>query len=198
MDGIVAMQSRIARIEGELAALAAPARPVVSSASTAAAAATTGGVTLNGAAFADVLARAQNATATGNTGSGPVDYGSIEATPERIRFATDLLARLGITATPENMRALVAWQQAEGTAATHNPLATTQRSEGATTFNYAGVKNYTSYEQGLAATVTTINNGRYEGILAALRTGTSATAVADAIARSPWGTGGLVSTILRR
>ena len=191
MDGIVAMQSRIARIEGELAALAAPARPLASSVPVPSG-------SPPGASFAEVLAQAQHSTASRATATGSVDYGSVEATPERIRFATDLLARLGITATPENMRALVAWQQAEGTTAAHNPLATTQRSEGATTFNHAGVKNYNSYEQGLAATVTTINNGRYEEILAALRTGTSATAVAEAISRSPWGTGALVSTILRR
>lgn len=191
MEAISAMQARIAQIQGSLASLAPAPTPTITV--TTATGPTTASTTTaaSGSAFASVLARAQANVA-------PTGWGAIEATPERTRFASDLLGRLGIPATDENMRALVAWQQAEGTKAAHNPLATTQRSEGATTFNYAGVKNYLDYEQGLAATVTTINNGRYDEVLAALRAGTSAEAVAEAIARSPWGTGELVSKLLRR
>jgi hypothetical protein len=41
-----------------------------------------------------------------------------------------------------------------------------------------------------------ITNGLYENVLAALRKGTSAEEVAQAIAASPWGTGHLVSKVL--
>jgi hypothetical protein len=52
-----------------------------------------------------------------------------------------------------------------------------------------GVKAYTSWAQGLRATVITLGNGLYGGILAALRSGNDANAVAGAVAASPWGTG---------
>lgn len=108
------------------------------------------------------------------------------------RFAADLLASLGYKATPENIRVINAWVAAEGTKAAFNPLATTQGASGATDFNSVGVKNYTSYEQGVEATVRTLRNGRYEPILQALEAGSSARSVAQAIAASEWGTGDLV------
>jgi len=68
-------------------------------------------------------------------------------------------------------------------------LNTTQSMRGATIFNSVGVKAYKSWLQGLEASVITINNGLYGGILAALRTGNDGQAVAAAVAASPWGTG---------
>jgi hypothetical protein len=115
-----------------------------------------------------------------------------------VGWAHDFLERLGMPRTAENVRAVVAWQQAEGTRARFNPLATTQGGfEGATRFNSVGVKNYASYEDGLAANVRAITNGRYGAILDALRRGDSAMAVAEAIRNSPWGSGDLVVRILR-
>ncbi|MFZ4515750.1 MAG: hypothetical protein ACOYN3_05510 [Acidimicrobiia bacterium] len=119
------------------------------------------------------------------------------ASPDRAKWAADLLDRLQIPKTPENVRAMTAWAQAEGTKASFNPLATTQGASGATNFNSVGVKNYPSYEVGLEATVKTLLNGRYENILGALRRGNSAEAVGSAIEDSPWGTGGLVLRVLR-
>ena len=99
--------------------------------------------------------------------------------------------------TAENIRALTAWQQAEGTAAHFNPLATTQAGyTGETRFNSVGVKNYASYEDGLDANVKAITNGRYGNILSALAQGNDAMAVARAVASSPWGTGSLVERVL--
>jgi hypothetical protein len=89
----------------------------------------------------------------------------------------------------ENVRAIAAWEQAEGTAAHFNPLATTQSGyNGETRFNSVGVKNYASYEDGLSANIKAITNGLYGNILAALQAGTSAEAVGQAVANSPWGT----------
>jgi hypothetical protein len=70
-----------------------------------------------------------------------------------------------------------------------NPLNTTQGMPGATSMNSVGVKAYSSWAVGLRATVITLHNGFYDGILAALRRGEDAQAVADAVAASPWGTG---------
>ena len=72
--------------------------------------------------------------------------------------------------------------------ARYNPLNTTQSEPGATTMNSVGVKAYLSWQQGFVATITTLRNGRYGAILAALARGDDAQAVVDAVAASPWGT----------
>lgn len=111
-------------------------------------------------------------------------------------WAVDLLGTLGMPVTPDNVRFLNAWAQAEGSRAAFNPLATTQPASGASSFNSVGVRNYTSYEQGLQATAQTLRNGNYGGILSALRSGTSAVSAAQAVAASPWGTGSGVLRVL--
>ena len=90
-----------------------------------------------------------------------------------------------------------AWEQAEGTKASFNPLATTQGGfAGETRFNSVGVKNY----------VTLPGRHRRQRARADQRplhehprrapAGNSATAVAQAIKDSPWGTGGGVLRVL--
>jgi hypothetical protein len=59
---------------------------------------------------------------------------------------------------------------------------------GSTSMNSVGVKAYASWAQGFEATLKTLHNGYYGGILAALRRGDDAQDVADAVASSPWGT----------
>ena len=108
-------------------------------------------------------------------------------------WAQALLGELGAPATPENVRAIVAWERAEGghwsNSARFNPLNTTQVEAGATPMNSVGVQAYSSWDEGLTATVTTLQNGRYGGVLAALRAGNCAPCVAAAVGASPWGTG---------
>ena len=72
--------------------------------------------------------------------------------------------------TSENVRAIAAWEQAEGTKASFNPLATTQSGfAGETKFNSVGVKNYATYQDGIDANAHALLNGRYTNILDALR-----------------------------
>jgi hypothetical protein len=108
-------------------------------------------------------------------------------------WAQALLGQLGIAATSEDVRAIVAWERAEGghwsNSARFNPLNTTQQEPGSAPMNSVGVQAYTSWDQGLAATVQTLKNGRYEGVLVALRQGQCAPCVASAVGASPWGTG---------
>ncbi len=112
-------------------------------------------------------------------------------------FATDVLEGIGAPATAENVRAFNAWARAEGMdASTFNPLATTEGAPGSSSVNSVGVRKYASYADGVQATIRTLLNGNYSNIIAALRKGTDALAVADAIAASPWGTGGLVRKVL--
>ena len=111
----------------------------------------------------------------------------------QVTWAQALVKSLGAPLTADNVAAIVAWEMAEGghwyNTAYYNPLNTTQSMPGATVFNSVGVKAYASWAQGLRATVITLNNGLYGGILAALRSGSDANAVASAVAASPWGTG---------
>jgi hypothetical protein len=103
-----------------------------------------------------------------------------------------LLAALGMRDTADNQRFLDQWQSFEGGTATNNPLNTTQPWAGASNYNSVGVKNYKTQADGIQATATTLRNGRYDAILAALRTGNPYTyseplGVAQAI--RTWGTG---------
>jgi hypothetical protein len=137
----------------------------------------------------DFFRPVMSSTAAGGTVRTPTGF-----TPTS--FAESLLRALGIKATAGSLKGVIGWEHAEGgnwnNAAKHNPLNTTLRAAGAKSINSVGVKSYKSWEQGLAATVKTLKNGKYAKILAALRSG-DPMAIADAIGSSPWGTsGGLV------
>ena len=111
-----------------------------------------------------------------------------------LSWAQALLGYLGLPVTSQNLTAITAWELAEGgnwfNSARFNPLDTTMPEPGATAMNGVGVKAYTSWAEGFTATIATLNNGLYGPILAALRKGDDALAVAAAVAASPWGTGG--------
>lgn len=107
-----------------------------------------------------------------------------------------VLRRIGAPVTPNNVRALNAWQAAEGGDARFNPLNTTQPMPGATDYNPVGVKNYVTPNQGTGATVKTLLNGRYDHIVTGLRKNSSPVEVARAVAASPWGTGEGVLRVL--
>jgi peptidoglycan hydrolase CwlO-like protein len=106
-------------------------------------------------------------------------------------WAGSLLPALGAGTGRENMIAIVAWEAAEGTEATWNPLATTKDMPGATVYNSHGVRNYVSKQQGIDATVGTIElpNRGYEPIIARLRSGADAMKTAEAIRDSLWCSG---------
>ena len=115
----------------------------------------------------------------------------------REKFAQHLLAEIGAKPTKRNLWAIVSWVQAEGSNASFNPLATTQDMPGATKFNSVGVRNYTSFEQGIEATAKTLNYGAdrdlygYKPIRKRLRGNSWAALTLRAVERSVWGTGGL-------
>jgi murein DD-endopeptidase MepM/ murein hydrolase activator NlpD len=106
-----------------------------------------------------------------------------------------ILAGIGAPDTPENRKLMDAWARAEGMDPTaNNPFATTwDTPTGDTSINAPGVRRYETPQLGVEATVNTLRN--YPGIVAALKA-SNAMAAADAIAASPWGTGGLVKKIL--
>ena len=93
------------------------------------------------------------------------------------------------------LRALAAWEWCEkihggaGAWQWDNPLNTTEPGFGATgSVNSVGVKVYPTQAEGVAAVVATLTNGFYPGIVAALRAGNGAGAVAQAGEIATWGT----------
>ena len=85
---------------------------------------------------------------------------------------------------------VVAWQANEFTQARWNPLATTHRMAGSTSFNDVGVQNYVSLTQGLRASAETLTGGAtsfgYRAILDALGRCDDAMTTAEAIRASAW------------
>jgi hypothetical protein len=103
-----------------------------------------------------------------------------------------LLRALHAKGSAENRKLLGAWARAEGGTARNNPLNTTQPWKGATDYNSQHVKNYRTGGDGIAATMTTLTNGRYPGIVNALRLGhmTARQIVTSYAAEfDTWGTG---------
>ena len=113
-------------------------------------------------------------------------------------WAVALLSAGGWPQTACNLGAITAWEAAEGgnweNTARYNPLDTTEPEPGSWPMNSVNVQAYTSWQEGFTATLATLGNGDYGGILSALSAGDSAQAVADAVAGSPWGTGSFTAT----
>lgn len=150
--------------------------------------------------------RARDFVQTNRTGSFSV-AGSKPSSPytggggvgTRADFAKSVLLGIGAPTTSQNVTAMLAWMQAENTNAKNNPLATTQGMKGRqeADFNKVGVKNYTDFDAGVAATVKTLKNGRYENLLKNLLAGNMDDPFASARAdMNTWGTGGGASAAL--
>jgi hypothetical protein len=195
MDGIAAVQARIQEIRSQFG-LPTASGVLGASDPNSTAASNSSDSALGTGSFADALSQAQGTTATDPsvpTSSGTLNRAGVDS----VGWARDFLSKLGMPITSENVKAVTAWEQAEGTKASFNPLATTQSGfSGETRFNSVGVKNYATYQDGIDANVHALTNGRYANILAALQAGHNATAVAQAIKDSPWGTGGGVLRVL--
>ena len=152
---------------------------------------------------ASVIGDAASMTTTGSsTGSSggankPANYTSYTGGDmDQKGWAAQFLKDVNAPITDSNLTAVTRWMAQEGgnwnNTAKYNPLNTTQTEPGSSPMNNLGngigVQAYTSWDQGLQATVATIENGRYGGILAALQSGDNPQAVYDAIVSSPWGT----------
>lgn len=119
------------------------------------------------------------------------------AAPRVPNWQAQILKGVGAPVTPQNVLFVNDWARAEGGSAENNPFNTTQPGFGAIgNYNSVGVKRYATPQQGIAATIATLRNGRYGNILNALHQGTNARADAEALAASPWGTGALVLKML--
>jgi hypothetical protein len=111
-------------------------------------------------------------------------------------FYAKLLENLGAPITDENMKFMYAWRQAEGKGGTYNPFNTTWKMPNSTVMNSHGVRNYSSMEDGLVATVKTLRNGRYECIVNGLKNDIGASNIARCESLKTWGTGDLVAKVV--
>lgn len=109
-------------------------------------------------------------------------------------FALAFLAGLGKPTTDHNVIAVLTWIRSEfGRSAPipahFNPLATTTDDEPNTDYNSVHVRNYVSFDQGVRASVHTLENGArgYDGILGAFDKGDDPRDVIAAIRASAWG-----------
>jgi hypothetical protein len=66
-----------------------------------------------------------------------------------------------------------------------------------TNFNKVGVKNYSSIEDGLIATLKTLRNGRYDCIVNGLKNDIGAAQIAKCPSLKVWGTGDLVAKVVK-
>lgn len=118
-----------------------------------------------------------------------VGHGAPGVDPRSYEYwARKLLDALTCEQSDNNLCAIVAWEAAEGTRAGFNPLATTQVMGDKHDFNSVGVQNYGDFDTGIRATVLTLNNGRYDPILDALKKNRDYVSTARYIDSSPWGT----------
>lgn len=112
-------------------------------------------------------------------------------THDLVTFARQVLHGLGVPVTTGNVNFIVAWANREGGGGAWNPLNTTQGEPGSTALagNSAGVQNFTSFAQGVNATVSTLKNGFYNDVVTALQTG-KANPNASYSGLSTWSGGG--------
>jgi peptidoglycan hydrolase CwlO-like protein len=106
------------------------------------------------------------------------------------QWAPLFLPKLGAPTCRNNLVLVVAWEATEYTMARFNPLATSYPMPGATTFNSSGVKNYTTLDQGITATVLTLESTNpafnYAPIVRDLRACADPLVTADAINHSAY------------
>lgn len=113
-------------------------------------------------------------TSGGKVSASGIGAVTAPAGPGENAFFTAVLTAIGAPPTAANLRSMDAWRTHETPwppVAANNPLNTTQQMTGATDYNSVGVKNYPSSLEGIAATATTLLNGNYGDVVAALRSG---------------------------
>ena len=104
-------------------------------------------------------------------------------------FAKGVLGKIGAPTTPNNLELINAWGDFENVNPKYNnPLATTKTMPGAKSFNDAGVKAYKDWQQGVDATVATLQLGFYKDVVAALKAGdTPLSEFRKIVGSSKWG-----------
>lgn len=109
-------------------------------------------------------------------------------------FAQALLNALGDPVSNPNVQNIVSWENAEGgnwsNSASYNPLNTSLQEPGSVNYQSGspggGVQAYQSWQQGLSATVSTLQEQPYTNILQALSNDAPYSTFQKAVTSSPW------------
>jgi len=118
------------------------------------------------------------------------------------QFYEKILEGIGAPITKENLKFFYAWRTAEGGNAKNNPFNTTQGMKddpGISVYgtNKAKVKNYSTREFGIKATIKTLLNGRYPCIVDGLKNDLGAEKISECFDNlETWGTGELVNQVI--
>ena len=103
-----------------------------------------------------------------------------------------ILSGIGAPINDRTMLFCRIWKDVEGSCATYNPFNTTWTGKyydrGATIYNFAGVKNYASMEDGIQATINTLKLHYYTSIVDKLRASADLGTIYSDPAFVPWGT----------
>jgi len=110
-------------------------------------------------------------------------------------FYKRILNCLGAKPTKGNMSFLYAWRQSEGATAANNPFNTTMKMPSTTIYNSHKVKNYSSIEDGIAATCKTLRLPYYRDIVDGLKNDVGLFELSRMKSLEKWGTGELVAKV---
>jgi peptidoglycan hydrolase-like protein with peptidoglycan-binding domain len=114
-------------------------------------------------------------------------------------FYEAILNGIGAPITDENMKFFYAWRKGEGGKATNNPFNTTfnlKKDSGMSKYNTVGVKNYSTPNYGVEATVKTLLLSYYTCIVDGLKNDVGADKISRCESLKTWGTGDLVAKVL--
>ena len=125
-----------------------------------------------------------------------------------VSFYQSVLKGLGAPITPENLKLLVGWRQAEGGSAKHNPFNTTWNKPNSDFYNclskdkqgkcLVGVRNYATRADGIKATIDTLKNPVYKSLIEQLQNGdsTAAEMARNQTVFKKWGTKDLIIKVI--
>lgn len=139
----------------------------------------------------------QQIAAQGSKGGTPPGPGGPAPPPgaSETMIIRAILAGMQAPQTQANINSMAAWIRHETPwppVAKFNPMNTTLPMPGATDFNSVGVKNYTSWPQGIQATILTLEGG-YPGIVAGFQSGLGVCGQGHAAEFLKWSGGGYSS-----
>jgi peptidoglycan hydrolase-like protein with peptidoglycan-binding domain len=115
------------------------------------------------------------------------------------QFYESILTGIGAPITEENLKFFYAWRKGEGGKSTNNPFNTTfklSKDSDMSNYNKAGVKNYSTPNYGIEATVKTLQLPYYTCITDGLKNDIGADKISKCDSLKTWGTGDLVAKVL--
>ena len=109
-------------------------------------------------------------------GTASTTSGASTATSTQ-NFFTDMLTKLRLPTSADNLNALYAVAQLEGQNDRYNPLNSVIKEPGSSSFNSVGVQRYASFDSGVDGTVALLQGAHWNGVRSTLAANKGTTAV---------------------